>query len=101
MAVPLLESLDLAGKTLTADALLTQRKIAAYLLDHRAHYVFIVKENQPALYENIRLFFENRKNSDFSEPPVLAHGRIESRKIGRPPPLSTTTSISQALLKRL
>lgn len=81
MAIPLLESLDLAGKTLTADALLTQRKLAAYLLNHNAHYVFVVKDNQPTLHENIRLFFEDRGQPHFSEPLVLAHGRIESRRI--------------------
>lgn len=91
MAVPLLESLDLTGKTLTADALLTQRKLAAYLLDRNAHYVFVVKDNQPTLRENIRLFFENRNNPDFSEPLVLAHGRIESRRIW------TTTALNDYL----
>jgi hypothetical protein len=30
MAIPVLEPLELAGKTLTADALLTQRQLAAY-----------------------------------------------------------------------
>jgi len=39
MAIPLLDALDIAGKTITADALLTQRRIARYLLEPRhAHY---------------------------------------------------------------
>jgi predicted transposase YbfD/YdcC len=47
MAIPLLDSLDLTDKTLTANALLTQRKLANYALHHKAHYVFTVKDNQP------------------------------------------------------
>ena len=81
MVIPLLEPLDIAGKTLTADALLTQRKLATYLIEHNAHYVFTVKDNQPTLRENIRLIFEGRGQPDFSEPPTLAHGRIEQRSI--------------------
>ncbi len=36
MAIPLLESLDIAGKTITADALLTQRKIAEHVVAREA-----------------------------------------------------------------
>jgi predicted transposase YbfD/YdcC len=81
MVIPLLEPLDITGKTITADALLTQRKLAQYLVDHKAHYVFTVKDNQPTLREDIRLIFEGRGRPDFSEPPTLAHGRIEQRSI--------------------
>lgn len=81
MVIPLLQSLDIAGKTITADALLTQRKLAQYLIDHNAHYVFTVKDNQPTLREDIRLIFEGRGQPDFSEPLTLAHGRIEQRSI--------------------
>jgi predicted transposase YbfD/YdcC len=81
MAIPLLDSLDLTDKTLTADALLTQRKLANYALDHKAHYVFTVKDNQPTLCEAIRVLFEGREQPDYQEPPTLAHGRIEQRTI--------------------
>jgi hypothetical protein len=81
MVIPLLEPLDITGKTLTADALLTQRKLAQYLVDHKAHYVFTVKDHQPTLRQAIRLIFEGRGQPDFSEPPTLAHGRIEQRSI--------------------
>jgi predicted transposase YbfD/YdcC len=81
MAIPVLDALDIAGKTVTADALLTQRKLAAYLLARDAHYVFTVKDNQPTLHADIRLFFEGRGRPDFREPPTLAHGRIERRAI--------------------
>jgi len=32
IAIPLLDSLDIQGKTITADALLTQRKLADYIV---------------------------------------------------------------------
>ena len=38
-------------------------------------------ENTPSLAEAIRLLFAKRGNPDYSEPPTLAHGRIESRSI--------------------
>jgi len=47
MFIPLLEGMDIAGKTITADALLTQRTLARYLLEERvAHSLFITKDNQ-------------------------------------------------------
>ena len=81
MVIPRLEPLDITGKTLTADALLTQRKLAQYLVDHKAHYVFTVKDHQPTLRQAIRLIFEGRGQPDFSEPLTLAHGRLEQRSI--------------------
>ena len=81
MVIPLLESIDILGKTITADALLTQRKLAHYLIERNADDVFTVKGNQPTLREDIRLIFEGRGKPDFSEPLTLAHGRIEQRSI--------------------
>jgi len=82
MFIPLVDSIDIAGKTITADALLTQRKLAHYLVKERsAHYVFTVKDNQPSLAEDLRLLFEERGEPDYQEPLNLGHGRIESRSI--------------------
>lgn len=82
MFIPLLEGLDIAGKTITADALLTQRKLARYVVAERgAHYVFTAKDNQPTLLADIRLLFETRAEPDFREPLTLEHGRLESRSI--------------------
>jgi predicted transposase YbfD/YdcC len=67
MAIPLLDPIDLQGKDITADALLTQRKLADYLcLERKAHYHFIVKGNQATLFEDIQLYFQDRdpKNLD-------------------------------------
>lgn len=81
MVIPVLEALDITGKTITADALLTQRTLAADLLDQDAHGIFTVKDNQPTLHADIRLLFADRDQPDFREPVTLAHGRIEQRTI--------------------
>ncbi len=73
--------LDFAGKTFTADALLTQRKLADFLRRRDAHFVFTAKGNQPTLLDDLRLFFDNRAEPDFREPFSLEHGRLESRAI--------------------
>jgi len=81
-AIPLLDAIDIQGKDITADALLTQRKIADYLVSQRkAHYHFTVKNNQPGLFQDIALYFQDRQEPDFVlyDPPD--HGRIEIRKI--------------------
>ena len=82
MAIPLLASCEIAGRDITADALLTQRALASYLVERGAHYHFTVKGNQATLEHDIALYFERRGAPDFAEPPTLAHGRIETRRIG-------------------
>ena len=92
MFVPLLEGLDITAKTITADALLTQRALARYLVEERnAHYLFTAKDNQPTVQEDIRLFFHNRAEPDFRQPFELEHGRLESRAIW------TTTALNDYL----
>ena len=82
MAIPLLETLDLNDKDVTADALLTQRKIAEYLVqDRHAHYHFTVKGNQGGVLEDVALWFQDRQQPDFVQHTPPDHGRIETRKI--------------------
>ena len=83
--------IDFAGRTFTADALLTQRKLADFLRGRGAHFVFTAKANQPTLLDDIELFFRDRGEPDFREPHRLAHGRIESRAIW------TTTRLNRHL----
>ena len=53
-AKPLLERLDLAGVTVTADAMHTQTDLARHLVEEKkADYVLIVKDNQPTLRADI------------------------------------------------
>ena len=81
-AIPLLDAIDIQGKEITADALLTQRKIADYLVrDRKAHYHFTVKNNQPGLFQDIALYFKDRQKPDFVDCDPPDHGRIEIRKI--------------------
>jgi predicted transposase YbfD/YdcC len=82
MAIPLLDAIDIQGKTITADALLTQRDLARYLVEKRnAHYHFTVKGNQPTLLADIQLFFQERQEPDYIQNTPPDHGRIETRMI--------------------
>ena len=84
--IPLLDTVpDIAGRTVTADALLTQRALASYLLDRGAAYLFTVKGNQPTLLSDIRLTLNEAiagRAPDFTdESPKPEHGRRERRSI--------------------
>ena len=92
MAIPLLDAIDIQDKDITADALLTQRKLADYLcLERKAHYHFTVKGNQPGLFRDIKLYFQDRQEPDFIAYDPPDHGRIETRKIW------TTTELNDYL----
>jgi predicted transposase YbfD/YdcC len=78
---PLLEGLDLAGTVITADALQTHPEAAEFLVTHKhAHYLFIVKANQPTLLARCA-------GLPWHRVPVLdrthdrGHGRIEHRTL--------------------
>jgi predicted transposase YbfD/YdcC len=78
---PLLEPLDLAGCVITADAMHTQRAHADFVvLEKKAHYILVVKKNQPGLYAQV-------KNLPWRRIPVAArqhgrgHGRQEHRTL--------------------
>jgi predicted transposase YbfD/YdcC len=58
VAPALLKRLDWHGRVLTGDALFCQRSLSKQVVDSGGDYLFIVKENQPSLYEDIRLLFE-------------------------------------------
>jgi len=52
---PLLDQVNIQGKVVTADAMHTQRTTAAYLVkEKKADYVFIVKDNQQTLHEDLK-----------------------------------------------
>lgn len=58
VAVPeLLATLDLRGKTVTGDAMNTQRLIAAQIIDQKGDYALAVRGNQPSLEEAIVMVF--------------------------------------------
>lgn len=81
MAIPLLSTCDISGRDITADALLTQRSLAEYIVSRGGHYHFTVKKNQPTLFQDIQKYFEQRGAPDYAEPTSLGHGRIVRRRI--------------------
>jgi predicted transposase YbfD/YdcC len=79
---PLFNTIDTEDKDVTADALLTQRKIVQYLVkEPRAHYHFTVKGNERGNLEDLALLFQDRQQLDFVEYTPPDHGRIEIRQI--------------------
>ena len=81
MFTALLDAIEIKGKLITADALLTQRKLAHYLVRRGAHYHFTAKGNQATLKNDITLLFQNRAAPAFVEVSPPDHGRIETRRI--------------------
>jgi hypothetical protein len=83
MAIPVLETLDLEGKDVTADALLAQRELADYVVRRKGHYHFTVKGNQAGTLEDLQLYFRDRgkRPPDYLQHTPPDHGRIETRKI--------------------
>ena len=76
IAAPMLDAIEIKGRTITTDALLTQRKLARYLVrDRGAHYHFTVKGNQSLLLEAIALYFQSHAGvADFSHTGNGEHG---------------------------
>jgi predicted transposase YbfD/YdcC len=82
VAKRLLKHLDLRGKVVTGDALLTQRKLCLQIVGAGGEYVFKVKENQPRLFDDIRrLFTDVPPTPDFERAETVegTHGRIDKR----------------------
>jgi predicted transposase YbfD/YdcC len=52
-ALVLLKGLPLDGAIITGDAIFTQREICRHIRDRNGHYLFVVKDNQPALKAGI------------------------------------------------
>jgi predicted transposase YbfD/YdcC len=53
----LIEGLVLEGKVLTGDALLTQRSICESILRRGGDYLFVVKDNNPQLLDDVKMSF--------------------------------------------
>src|SRR6266511_233977 len=78
---PLLADLDLAGAVITADALQTHADTAEFLVTSKqAHYLFVVKANQPTLLERCAaLAWHNVPVGDRTRD--RGHGRVEIRTL--------------------
>ena len=85
----MLGQLDLTGMLITGDAMFTQRALSIQIVEGGGDYLWIVKDNQPSLRDDIELLFEEEYvSAGWSAPAVdftLArsvdggHGRIEER----------------------
>jgi predicted transposase YbfD/YdcC len=90
-APQLLKALDLKGKIVTADALLTQRALVREIVEADGDYALPVKENQPHTLAAIEKLFEAQVASpghgtppnDFrvAQQVSKGHGRIETRTL--------------------
>lgn len=87
-AIPaLLDLIDVAGCTVTIDAMGCQTKIAEKIVKAKAGYVLALKGNQPNLLENISGFFETELANGFrdvshqyTKTVDKGHGRLEIRE---------------------
>jgi predicted transposase YbfD/YdcC len=85
----LLDRMDITGAVITADALHAQREHATYLAGRGAHYLLIVKRNQPGLHAQLAAL-------PWRDVPVACqarergHGRTERRTL-------KVTSVSRGL----
>lgn len=62
-AIPkLLDVINIKGSIITIDAIGTQTAIVEKIREKRANYVLAVKENQPNLYNDIKLYFEEQSH---------------------------------------
>lgn len=78
---PLLDEVEIEGKVMTADALLTQKAIAHYLVQERgADFVFTVKGNQPTLQRDSEALALRARRCD-DATTEKGHGRITTRRI--------------------
>jgi predicted transposase YbfD/YdcC len=92
VAAPLLlGQLELTGMLITGDAMFTQRALSIQIVEGGGDYLWIVKDNQPTLRDDIELLFEEEcVSAGWSAPAVdftvartidCGHGRIEERKL--------------------
>lgn len=88
-AIPkLLEMIDIAGATITIDAMGAQTKIAAQIVDKGGEYVIALKGNQSNFHDEVSNFFEQAEQVNFERVDHQAyhmieegHGRSEKRTI--------------------
>lgn len=85
-AIPkLLDILDIAGGTITIDAMGCQYEIANKIQSKGGDYILALKGNQGNLSSDVKLFFEDKELVEKSDASVFettdgGHGRIETRK---------------------
>jgi predicted transposase YbfD/YdcC len=80
-----LQAFQVQNRIVSADAMHTQRFFCAMLRRFKSHYLLIAKKNQPQLYEDLQLFFEDpeadRSGWQSAKSCNKGHGRFEIREI--------------------
>ena len=92
VAPQLLAHLDLTGTLVTGDAMFTHRSMSTQIVEAGGDYCWIVKENQPTLYDDLRLLFGSQPVALPGTSPIpddfvtirtveKAHGRLDEREL--------------------
>jgi hypothetical protein len=68
-APKLLDSLEVKGGVVTADAMSCQTEIVKKIQEKEADYVLAVKEKQKTLYGDIKEYFEGMESGEIGEMP--------------------------------
>jgi predicted transposase YbfD/YdcC len=87
----LLATIDLRATVVTGDAAFASRPLSTKILKAKGNYLWMIKENQKQMYQDIRTLFEPQSSRPgWSVPPTdfrsassidLGHGRLEKRRI--------------------
>ena len=93
ISTQLLKTLDVVGKVVTTDALLTQKNFCKEVIEHHAHYALPVKENHKQMYEDIRQLFEPLSETD---APEVEARRFENLHTEEGRHLDTHTDLEKA-----
>ena len=78
MAPEVLKVLDLQGKIVTADALLTQRALSKLIVEAGGNYVWTVKDNQPQLRRDIEQLFAPETCLPGTSPVITDQRRAQT-----------------------
>ncbi len=77
-----LDALALSGAIVTIDAIGTQKKIAAKIIDKEADYLLALETNQGSLHDDVKDFFadpERLGECSRHDDTCAGHGRVEER----------------------
>lgn len=92
-----LQAFQMQDRIISADAMHTQRFFCGMITRAHGHYLLIAKGNQPQLYEDLQLFFEDpqadRSGWGSAKTCNKGHGRLEVREI-------TTSSALNSFFER-
>ena len=83
VAIPeILDLLSVQGCVVTVDAMGCQKEIAGKIIEKKADYVLMVKDNQKELKSQVEKMFRLQKDCKKDETIDAGHGRIETRTCG-------------------